>query len=151
MSKLEKLPEKNFKFILKRMYDDIDRFGRNGDLISHANQKIIKDIFDDIGISIDQDDLGFILALYKLNPNFVTEKIKIPELYTYEVITKRYANVSIREYWKNEVNSYFEDEDDVNDFISWFGDDWWEGEMIDREEYDEETTDTDIDEINKLT
>jgi phospholipid N-methyltransferase len=34
MSKLEKLPEKNFKFILKRMYDDIDRFGRNGDFIT---------------------------------------------------------------------------------------------------------------------
>jgi hypothetical protein len=152
MSKLEKLPEKNFKFILKRMYDDIDRFGRNGDLISGANKKIVKDIFDDIGISIDQYDLGFILALYKLNPNFATEKIKIPELHTYEVITKRYANVSIREYWKNEVDSYFEDEDDVNDFISWFGgSDWWEGEMIDREDYDEETTDTDIDEINKLT
>jgi len=152
MSKLEKLPEKNFKFILKRMYDDIDRFGRNGDLISGFNQKIVKDIFDDIGISIDKDDLGFILALYKLNPNFATEKIKIPELNTYEVITKRYANVSIREYWKNEVDSYFEDEDDVNDFISWFGgSDWWEGEMIDREDYDEETTDTDIDEINKLT
>ena len=43
MSKLEKLPEKNFKFILKRMYDDIDLFGRYGDLISHANKKIIKD------------------------------------------------------------------------------------------------------------
>ena len=152
MSKLKKLPEKNFKFILKRMYDDIDRFGRNGDLISGANQKIVRDIFDDIGISIDQDDLSFIFSLYRMNPNYETESIKVPELHTYEIITRRYARISVKELWKNTVDSYLEDEDDVQEFDSWFGgSDWWEGEMLDRDEYDEETTDTDIDEINKIS
>lgn len=39
MSKLEKLPKKNFKFILKRIYDDIEQFGQNGDLMSGDNKK----------------------------------------------------------------------------------------------------------------
>jgi hypothetical protein len=152
MSKIEKLSEKNIKFILRRMYGDIDSFGTPRDLISGANQKIIKDIFDDIGMTIENYDLNFIFALYRLNPNFETESLKMPQLHTYEVYTKRYATISVRELWKNTVESYFEDEDDVQDFDGWFGgNDWWEGEMVDREEYDEETTDTDYDEINKLS
>ena len=96
--------------------------------------------------------LSFIFSLYRLNPNSDTEPLKIPQLHTYEVYTKRYATISVKELWKNTVESYFEDEDDVQDFDSWFGGaDWWEGEMVDREEYDEETTDTDYDEINKLS
>jgi hypothetical protein len=36
--------------------------------------------------------------------------------------------------------------------VGWFDNsDWWDGDMIDRDEYDEETTDTDIDEINKIS
>ena len=53
---------------------------------------------------------------------------------------------------KNTIENYLEDEPDVQDFEEWFGEaDWWSGEMIDRDEYDEETRDTDIDEINKIS
>jgi hypothetical protein len=152
MSKFKNLTEKNMKFLLKRMREDIYNFGSTRDLISGVNQKILKDILDDIGMVPNNDDLSFILALYRLNPNSDTEPIKIPQLHTYEVITKRHATISVKELWKNTVESYFEDEDDVQDFDSWFGGaDWWEGEMIDRDEYDEETTDTEYDEINKLS
>jgi len=152
MSKLKKLPEKNLKFILKRMKDDIDRFGRPNNFISGSNRSIIKDIFDDIGLTLDTDDLSFIFALYKLNPNPEVGNLQIPQLHRYDVITKRYATISVREYWKNSIESYFEDENDVQDFDSWFGGaDWWEGELIDREEYDEETTEADYDEINKIS
>ena len=87
-----------------------------------------------------------------MNPNYETEPIKIPELHTYEITTKRYATINVREYWKNTIENYLEDENDVQDFEEWFGEaDWWSGEMIDRDEYDETTTDTDIDEINKIS
>ena len=152
MSKLEKLPQKNLKFILKRMNEGIELFGDRRQLISSSTQKIVKDIFNDIGMNINDKDMEFVFALYRDNPNYLTEEIKIPELHEYEVITKRYANISVREYWKNTYESYFNDEDDVDDFQSWFGGaDWWEGEMIDRDEYDEETADTEIDEINKIS
>ena len=152
MSKLEKLPQKNLKFILKRMNEGIELLGDRRQLISSSTQKIVKDIFNDIGMNINNKDMEFVFALYKDNPNYLTEEIKIPELHEYEIITKRYATISIREYWKNTYESYFNDEDDVDDFQSWFGGaDWWDGEMIDRDEYDEETDETEIDEINKLS
>jgi len=148
MSKLEKLPQKNLKFILKRMNESLDKTS----LISHHNQKVIKEIFDDIGMVVRGQDIDFIFALYRENPNFLIEELKLPTLHEYEIITKRYATISIREYWKNTHETYLDDEDDVDDFISWFGGgDWWDGEMIDREEFDEETAETEIDEINKLS
>jgi len=152
MSKLEKLPQKNLKFILKRMNEGIELFGDKKQLISSSTQRIVKDIFNDIGMNINDKDMEFVFALYRDNPNYLTEEIKIPELHEYEIITKRYATISVREYWKNTYESYFNDEDDVDDFQSWFGGaDWWDGEMIDREEFDEETAETEIDEINKLS
>jgi hypothetical protein len=152
MSKFKSLSEKNIKFLIKRMREDINNFGLTRDLISGVNKKILTDILDDIGMTPTNEDLSFIFSLYRLNPNYDTEPIKIPELHTYEIYTKRYANISVRELWKSNVESYFEDENDVQDFDSWFGgNDWWEGERVDREEYDEETTDTDYDEINKLS
>ena len=152
MSKLEKLPQKNLKFILKRMNEGIELFGDKKQLISSSTQRIVKDIFNDIGMNINDKDMEFVFALYRDNPNYLTEEIKIPELHEYEIVTKRYANIQVREYWKNTYESYFNDEDDVLDFESWFGGaDWWDGEMIDRDEYDEETAETEIDEINKLS
>jgi hypothetical protein len=152
MSKLKNISEKNMRFILKRMNNDIDNYGLPTELVSGINEKIVKNILDDIGISVETEDFSFIYSLYKMNPNYETEPIKIPELHTYEIITKRYATISVREYWKNTIKSYLENEDDVQDFVGWFDNsDWWDGDMVDRDEYDEETTDTDIDEINKIS
>lgn len=127
-------------------------YGHSKELVSNTNHKVVKNILDDIGMTANNEDLSFIFALYRMNSNYETEPIKIPELHTYEIITKRYATINVREYWKNTIESYLEDENDVGDFEEWFGEaDWWNGEMIDRDDYDEETTDTDIDEINKIT
>ncbi len=148
MSILEKQPQKNLKFILKRMDEGID----SGDLFSHTNQRVIRQIFDDIGIDVRAQDIEFIFALYRENPNFLTEELKLPKVHEYEIITKRYAVIHVREYWKNTYESYLDKEEDVEDFISWYGsDDWWNGEMIDRDEYDEETSETETDEINKIS
>ena len=134
------------------MNNDIGKYGQPRELVSGVNEKIVKDILDDIGMSVETEDFSFIYSLYRMNPNYETEPIKIPELHTYEIITRRYATISVKEMWKNTVDSYLENEDDVQDFVGWFDNsDWWEGEMIDRDEYDEETTDTDIDEINKIS
>ena len=134
------------------MNNDIGNYGHSKELLSNTNHKVVKNILDDIGMTANNEDLSFIFALYRMNSNYETEPIKIPELHTYEIITKRYATINVREYWKNTIESYLEDENDVGDFEEWFGEaDWWNGEMIDRDDYDEETTDTDIDEINKIT
>jgi len=150
MSKLKNISEKNMRFILKRMNND--NYGKSKELVTNTNYNVIKNILDDIGMTANNEDFSFIFALYRMNPNYETEPIKIPELHTYDIITRRYARISVKEYWKNTIENYLEDENDVQDFEEWFGEaDWWSGEMIDRDEYDEETTDTDIDEINKIT
>ena len=134
------------------MNNNIGDYGRQKELVSGANQKIVKDILDDIGMVAETKDLSFIFSLYRMNPNYETEPIKIPELHTYEIVTKRSATISVNELWKSTVENYLEYEGDVQEFIDWFDNtEWWEGEMIDRDEYDEETTDTDIDEINKIS
>ena len=134
------------------MNNNIGDYGQPKELVSGANQKIVKDILDDIGMVAETKDLSFIFSLYRMNPNYETEPIKIPELHTYEITTKRYATISVNELWKSTVENYLEYEGDVQEFIDWFDNtEWWEGEMIDRDEYDEETTDTDIDEINKIS
>jgi hypothetical protein len=155
MSKFKNLTEKNMRFLLKRMNNDINEYGKPTELVSGLNKKIVKKILDDIGMVAETKDFSFIFSLYQINPNYETEPIKIPELHTYEVTTKRYASILVREYWKNTVENYLEDEYNVQEFIDWFdypeAFEWWDGEMIDRDQYDEETTDTDIDEINKIS
>ena len=134
------------------MNNNIGDYGQPKELVSGANQKIVKDILDDIGMVAETKDLSFIFSLYRMNPNYETEPIKIPELHTYEIVTKRSATISVNELWKSTVENYLEYEGDVQEFIDWFDNtEWWEGEMIDRDEYDEETRDTDIDEINKIS
>jgi hypothetical protein len=154
MSKFKNYSEKNLKFLLRRIRQDVDPFEKGKDLISNTGKKGVMSILEDIGLTADNGDLSFIFALYKMNPNFETERIRIPKLHTYEMITKRHATISVVELWKNEVESYFEDENDVQNFVEWFGgsgSDWWEGDMIDRDTYDEETTETEVDEINKIS
>ena len=152
MSNFKNYSEKNLKFLLRKIRQDVDPNGNGNELISITGKRGVLNILDDIGLSADNDDLSFIFALYKLNPNFESEPIRIPKLHTYEVITKRYATIKVQELWKTEVDSYFDNENDFQDFDSWFGgSDWWDGEMIDRDEYDEETEETEYDEINKLS
>lgn len=152
MSKFKNYSEKNLKFLLRRIRYDVDPFERGDSLITNTGKKGVMSILTDIGLTADNDDLSFIFSLYKMNPNFETEPIRIPELHTYEVITKRYAIIKVQELWKTEVDSYFDDENDFQDFDSWFGgSDWWEGQRIDRDEYDEETEETEYDSINKIS
>jgi hypothetical protein len=152
MSEFKNFSEKNFRFLLRRIREEVDPFERGTDLISGNSKKGILNILDDIGMSADSDDLSFIFSLYRLNPNFETEPIKIPKLHTYEIYTRRQAVISVEELWKSQIESYFENEDDVKTFEEWFGIvDWWEGDMVDRDEVNEETTDTEIDDINKIS
>lgn len=150
MSRLKTFPEKNLKFILRRMINEIGPY--DSEIISYTSRKILKEIFDDIALSVDEDDIQFIFALYELNPNFETDRIKIPELHSYEVITKRVATVTIEEYYSNKVDSYFDNPEDLESYIGWFGGaaDWWEGNLIDREERDEETVETETERIKKI-
>jgi hypothetical protein len=152
-SRLENFPEKNLKFILKKMNEKIVYEPRFTNLISNESKKVITEIFDKIGLDKpDNADLTFLYQLYKDNPNYQSEPLEIPKLNTFGIVTKRHAILYVRELWESEVGTYLEDEKDVQSFEEWFGiADWWDGKMIERDYTDEETTDTDIESINKIS
>jgi hypothetical protein len=54
------------------------------------------------------------------------------------------------EYWVNTVSSYV-DEDDLSGYLTDMDElDWWEGQKVDEDITSEETTDTEIDDINRI-
>jgi hypothetical protein len=51
-----------------------------------------------------------------------------------------------------DYESFLENAEDVNIFLAENDDyDWWDGEMIDSESYDEETLGTEIDDVKKIS
>lgn len=149
-SKFEKMSKKNLKKILSLMDDSIERSGNPRQVIDYRNDRAIVEALSIIGLEINKIDMNFLTQLRIENPNFETEEIKIPTLKLIEVRTERQAIVRVNEVWEHEVNSYI-DEDDLGRFLEDMSDnEWWEGEKVDEDIYDEETTSSEIVEINRI-
>ena len=149
-SKFEKMSKKNLKKILSLMDDSIERSGNPRQVIDYRNDRAIVEALSIIGLEINKIDMNFLTQLRIENPNFETEEIKIPTLKLVEVRTERQAIVRVNEVWEHEVNSYI-DEDDLGRFLEDMSDnEWWEGEKVDEDIYDEETTSSEIVEINRI-
>ena len=149
-SKFEKMSKKNLKKILSLMDDSIERSGNPRQVIDYRNDRAIVEALSIIGLEINKIDMNFLTQLRIENPNFETEEIKIPTLKLIEVRTERQAIVRVNEVWEHEVNSYI-DEDDLGRFLEdMSGNEWWEGEKVDEDIYDEETTSAEIVEINRI-
>lgn len=150
MSRFEKMSEKNLKKILSVIEEYIESRGYPKYLLDYRNPKAIKDGLESIGIEISQMDLDFLLQLYSENPKYKTEQIKIPKLKVFEVTTKRQAVIYTTEYWLNTVETYM-DEDFLSEYLFDIRDlKWWEGEKVDEDISSEETTDIEIDDINRI-
>ena len=149
-SKFEKMSKKNLKKILSLMDDSIERSGNPRQVIDYRNDRAIVEALSIIGLEINKIDMNFLTQLRIENPNFETEEIKIPTLKLVAVRTERQAIVRVNEVWEHEVNSYI-DEDDLGRFLEDMSDnEWWEGEKVDEDIYDEETTSSEIVEINRI-
>lgn len=149
-SKFEKMSKKNLKKILSLMDDSIERSGNPRQVIDYLNDRAIVEALSIIGLEINKIDMNFLTQLRIENPNFETEEIKIPTLKLIEVRTERQAIVRVNEVWEHEVNSYI-DEDDLGRFLEdMSGNEWWEGEKVDEDIYDEETNSAEIVEINRI-
>ena len=149
-SKFEKMSKKNLKKILSLMDDSIERSGNPRQVIDYLNDRAIVEALSIIGLEINKIDMNFLTQLRIENPNFETEEIKIPTLKLIEVRTERQVIVSVNEVWEHEVNSYI-DENDLGRFLEDMSDnEWWEGEKVDEDIYDEETTSSEIVEINRI-
>jgi hypothetical protein len=149
-SKFDKMSKKNLKKILSLMDDSIERSGNPRQVIDYRNDRAIVEALSIIGLEINKIDMNFLTQLRIENPNFETEEIKIPTLKLVEVRTERQAIVRVNEVWEHEVNSYI-DEDDLGRFLEDMSEnEWWEGVKVDEDIYDEETTSSEIVEINRI-
>lgn len=146
-SQFEKFPEKNLKLILRVISEVI----YERDLINYSNRKNIKSKLDDLGFQISSKDYEFLFELFRINPNFETEKIKLPSLHNYEITFERQVMKYATEYWEKDVESYLTGDNDLKEFIDEFDDvDWWDGKMVDEDLGNEETTDLGIYGINRI-
>lgn len=150
MSRFEKMSEKNLKKVLSVIEESMKKSGEPKYAFDYRNPKAIREGLDSIGIEISKMDLDFLLQLYSQNPNYETEQLKIPKLKVFEVTTKRQAVVYVTEYWENKVETYVDKQYlpeylmDLYDFA------WWEGKKVDEDISGEETTDLEIDDINRI-
>ena len=153
MNRLQKLSEKNLKLILKMIYNSIESFGRPRDILSYTNQDLIREELGLIGINnVDDMEMSFLLQLYKSNPNYETDTIKIPRLNKFEVKTMRSADVREKQWWVSEYETFLEEEDSFSEFLSETDDyEWWDGDMVDSETYNEETISTEVDDVKKIS
>jgi hypothetical protein len=150
-SKFEKMSQKNLKKILSLMDEYIDRRGNPKQVIDYRNDRAIMDALDVIGLDVNQNDMNFLTQLRIENPDFETEEIKIPTLKVIEVITERYATIRVKEWWSRQINTYV-DEDNLSDFLEdMVHNEWWDGEKIDEEILDEETTSSEVAETNRIS
>lgn len=149
-SKFAKMSQKNLKRILILMDEYIERRGNPNQYIDYRNDGAIIDALSVIGLEIGQIDINFLTQLRIENPNFETEEINIPTLKVIEVKTERQAIIRVNEIWSQNVNSYI-DEDDLGRFLEDMTEnEWWEGRKVDEDIYDEETTSSEIVELNRI-
>lgn len=149
-SKFEKMSKKNLKKILSLMDESIERKGNPKQPIDYRNDSAIVEALSIIGLEINKIDMNFLTQLRIENPNFEAEEINIPTLKLIEVRTERQAIIRVNEIWDQNVNSYI-DEDDLGRFLEEMSDNqWWEGEKVGEDIYDEETVSTEVVETNRI-
>ena len=152
MNRIQKLPEKTLRLILRMIYESVKSYGRPSNIFDGANDSLIREELDLINIkNLDYSEMSFICQLYISNPNYDTMALKIPKLNNFRVTTKRVAEIREIQWWVSDYETFIEDPDDVSTFLSDYDDiEWWDGEMRDSENYDEETLSSDIDDVKKI-
>lgn len=150
MSRFEKMPEKNLKKVLSVIEQSMKKQGDSKYAFDYRNPRAIKEGLDSIGIEISEMDLDFLLQLYSQNPKYKTEQLKIPKLKVFEVTTRRQAVLYVTEYWENKVETYVDEKNLPEYLMDLKNFDWWDGEKIDEDISSEETTDLEIDDINRI-
>ena len=150
MSRFETMSEKNLKKVLSVIEESMKKQGDSKYAFDYRNPRAIKEGLDSIGIEISEMDLDFLLQLYSQNPKYKTEQLKIPKLKIFEVTTKRQAVIYTTEYWENKVETYVDEKNLPEYLMDLKNFDWWDGEKIDEDISSEETTDLEIDDINRI-
>jgi hypothetical protein len=112
----------------------------------------IDDALKYIGINPKQwEDYTFYIQLVRINPNYETESIIVPELNKYAVDTDVRTYESAVETWQREVFSYFDTKDMVEQQVENDNDTmYWEGNMLHKDVYDSSHEDERISNVRRV-
>lgn len=92
-------------------------------------------------------ELGFFIKLVEMNPNYKTDPIRSPKLKTMDVILGIDVTERVYEKWEHTVQTYL-DKDDVDMVAEQIGErSYWEGTLIDKDYYDTQVNEENIEDI----
>ena len=125
---------------------DIELSDYNNFTYSNAYERLLKPFGRD-----DEDISEFVYSL--ISQNIGSDKFIRPELGSYTVTHKAYIKTISVQYWENEFKTYLP-EDDVDDEYVYELEgngsiNYWDGRKVDEDFLEDETVDTEIEEIYK--
>ena len=145
----KKYDERTLRLIIETLLEENINFD---DEFDDSMCDEIDDALKYIGINPKQwEDYTFYIQLVRINPNYETESIIVPELNKYAVDTDVRTYESAVETWQREVFSYFDNGDMVKQQVENDNDTmYWEGDMLHREVYDSSHEDERISNVKKI-
>ena len=151
------LPDKSLRVIimtLNKEFDENDIDIEGNDIFEEDTVNLIDATLEYFGIGGQDIELySYFISLCLLNPGYLDKTVPIqrPRLNKYEVIHDESSRVYKTTTYKTVIPSYIElDKNMVNDLRGIELYDYWDGEIISDYVDESETTDDEVEEINRI-
>ena len=151
------LPDKSLRVIiltLNKEFDDNNIDIEGNDIFEEDTVNLIDTTLEYFGIKDQTIELyTYFISLCLLNPGYLDKTVPIqrPRLNNYEVIHSESSRVYKTTTYRTEMSSYIElDKNMVNDLRGIELYDYWDGEIISDYVDESETTDDEVEEINRI-
>ena len=157
MANYVNLPDKSLRVIiltLNKEFDENDIDIEGNDIFEEDTVNLIDKTLEYFGIGGQDIELySYFISLCLLNPDYLDKNspIKRPRLNKYEVIHDESSRVYKTTTYRTVIPSYIElDKNMVNDLRGIELYDYWDGEIISDYVDDSESTDDEVEEINRI-
>jgi len=157
MSNYVNLPDKSLRVIiltLNKEFDENDIDIEGNDIFEEDTVNLIDKTLEYFGIGGQDIELySYFISLCLLNPNFLDKNTPIqrPRLHKYEVIHSESSRVWQTTTYRTVIPSYIElDKNMITDLRSIELYDYWDGQIINENVDDSESTGDEVEEINRI-
>ena len=151
------LPDKSLRVIILTLNKEFDENNidiEGNDIFEEDTVNLIDTTLEYFGIKDQTIELyTYFISLCLLNPGYLDKNVPIqrPRLNNYEVIHSESSRVYKTTTYRTEMSSYIElDKNMVNDLRGIELYDYWDGEIISDYVDESETTDDEVQEINRI-
>ena len=122
------------------------------DPFDSSNMEMLDNVCVYFGIALDDFvERSFFIKLYKDNPNFQTEPLKIPTLETYDVVHEEDVREIKTNYYNTRIDSYYPIDKDILYELQSNGEyQYWDGNHFDTDYHDTDVTNDRVVEVTKI-